>query len=145
MAYVGGEKGAYIEELMNKSNDEFDKGNLDKSISLLEQAWDELPNNKVEYDESFLIVWGILDIAIILKDIKRMKKWVDKIFIADPERGDTGERELWAGKVAYEIGEFSKAKEYFDIAFKKSRGRCFGPKDSEYLKFYKSEEQNQKA
>jgi hypothetical protein len=111
----------------------------------LEQAWDELPNNKVEYDESFLIVWGILDIAIILKDIKRMKKWVDKIFIADPERGDTGERELWAGKVAYEIGEFSKAKEYFDIAFKKSRGRCFGPKDSEYLKFYKSEEQNQKA
>ncbi|NLW46055.1 MAG: hypothetical protein GXY86_01765, partial [Firmicutes bacterium] len=124
MAYVSGEKGAYIEELMNKSNDEFDKGNLDKSISLLEQAWDELPNNKVEYDESFLIVWGILDIAIILKDIKRMKKWVDKIFIADPERGDTGERELWAGKVAYEIGELSKAKEYFNVVFKKSRGRC---------------------
>jgi len=141
MAYVSGEKGAYIEELMNKSNDEFDKGNLDKSISLLEQAWDELPNNKVEYDESFLIVWGILDIAIIIKDIKRMKKWVDKIFIADPERGDTGERELWAGKVAYEIGELSKAKEYFNVVFKKSRGRCFGPKDSEYLKFYKSDEQ----
>lgn len=145
MAYVSGEKGAYIEELMNKSNDEFDKGNLDKSISLLEQAWDELPNNKVEYDESFLIVWGILDIAIIIKDIKRMKKWVDKIFIADPERGDTGERELWAGKVAYEIGELSKAKEYFNVVFKKSRGRCFGPKDSEYLKFYKSDEQNPKA
>ncbi|MFS0881491.1 hypothetical protein AB3M95_15950 [Metabacillus niabensis] len=60
MAYVTGEKGAYIQELMDKSNEEFDKGNLEESVLLLEQAWGELPNDKVIYDESFLI----LDISI---------------------------------------------------------------------------------
>ncbi|MED4402574.1 hypothetical protein ABET41_09745 [Metabacillus fastidiosus] len=138
MAYVAGEKGAYIQSLMDKSNEEFDKGNLEKSVFLLEQAWGELPNDKVTYDESFLIIWGILDISILLNDVERMKKWVDKIFVADPERGDTGERDLWAGKVAYELGDLSKAREYLDIANMKSKGRCFGVKDGKYLKFLKA-------
>ncbi|WP_324659972.1 hypothetical protein, partial [Bacillus cereus] len=135
MAYVAGENGVYIQELMDKSNEEFDKGNLDESVFLLEQAWKELPDDKVIYDESFLIIWGILDISIVLNDVERMKKWVDKIFVADPERGDTGERELWAGKVAYEVGDFSKAREYLEIANKKSKGRCFSAEDGKYLKF----------
>ncbi|WP_242214117.1 hypothetical protein [Bacillus cereus group sp. BfR-BA-01383] len=138
MAYVTGEKGTYIQKLMDKSNEEFDKYNLEESVFLLEQAWGELPSDKVIYDESFLIIWGILDISILLNDVERMKKWVDKIFVADPERGDTGERELWAGKVAYEVGDFSKAREYLEIANKKSRGRCFSTEDGEYLKFLKS-------
>ncbi|CAM3983124.1 TPA: hypothetical protein ROY30_005796 [Bacillus cereus] len=137
MAYVAGENGVYIQELMDKSNEEFDKGNLDESVFLLEQAWKELPDDKVIYDESFLIIWGILDISIVLNDVERMKKWVDKIFVADPERGDTGERELWAGKVAYEVGDFSKAREYLEIANKKSKGRCFSAEDGKYLKFLK--------
>ncbi|MGN4864293.1 hypothetical protein [Bacillus cereus] len=137
MAYVAGENGVYIQELMDKSNEEFDKGNLDESVFLLEQAWKELPDDKVIYDESFLIIWGILDISIVLNDVERMKKWADKIFVADPERGDTGERELWAGKVAYEVGDFSKAREYLEIANKKSKGRCFSAEDGKYLKFLK--------
>ncbi|WP_255292478.1 hypothetical protein [Bacillus wiedmannii] len=84
MAYVTGEKGIYIQKLMDKSNEEFDKGNLEESVFLLEQAWGELPNDKITYDESFLIIWGILDISILLSDVERMKKWVDKIFVADP-------------------------------------------------------------
>ncbi|MEW4284601.1 hypothetical protein [Priestia koreensis] len=137
MAYVTGEKGVYIQGLMDKSNEEFDKRNLEESVFLLEQAWGELPDDKVTCDESFLIIWGILDISILLNDVERMKKWVDKIFVADPERGDTGERELWAGKVAYEVGDFSKAREYLEIANEKSSGRCFSAEDGKYLKFLK--------
>ncbi len=62
-----------------------------------------MPNDKVQYDESFLIIWGILEISIQINEIDIMNQWVDKIFIADPERGDTGEREMWAGRVAYEF------------------------------------------
>lgn len=85
-----------------------------------------------------LLQWGILDISIILNDTVRMKKWVDNIFVADPARGDTGERELWAGKVAFELGDLSVAKEYLDTANQKSRGRCFGVEDAKYLKFLKN-------
>lgn len=135
MAYVPGDKGKYIEELMDRSNEEWDKNDFEKSVSLLEQAWEELPEPKELYDESFLIIWGILDIAIEMNDHERMKKWVDFIFVTDPERGDHGERDLWAGKVAYETGDLMKAKVYFEFAHKKSWGRCIGPEDGKYLKF----------
>jgi tetratricopeptide (TPR) repeat protein len=138
MGYVPGEQGAYIQELMDKSNEEFDNHNFEKSITFLEEAWGNLPEPKVIYDESYLIVWDILATAIKINDQEKMKKWVNLIFVTDPERGDNGERDLWAGKVAYEIGDFIKAKEYFNIANRKSDGRCFGPNDGKYLKFFKS-------
>lgn len=137
MPYVIGKKGEKIQELMDRSNIEFDNGNYEESILLLEEAWNELPDDKLEYSESYLIVWGILDISILTKDIARMNEWVDKIFICSPQRGDTGERELWAGKVAYETDDFEKAKEYLNLANKKSKGRCFGTKDEKYIKFLK--------
>lgn len=138
MAYVQGEKGAYIKELMEKSNEEWDNGDLEKSVTLLEQAWDELPDEKVQYNESFLMIRDILHVSIQLGDKARMSKWVDKIFVTDLGRGDTGERDLWAGKVAYELGEFEKARELLETANKKSGGRSFGPKDGKYLKFIKT-------
>lgn len=58
-------------------------------------------------------------------DTERIKRWVDKIFVADPARGDTGERELWAGKVAFELDDLSKARDYLEKANKKSRGRYY--------------------
>lgn len=135
MAYVPGETGKYIQELMDKSNSEWDNNDFEKSVTLLEQAWEVLPEPKEIYDESFLIIWGILEISIQINDFERMKKWVDFIFVTDPERRDTGERDLWAGKVAYETSDFTKAKSYFKIAHKKSGGRCFGPGDEKYLNF----------
>jgi hypothetical protein len=133
MAYVDGDKGQYIKELMETSDEEWRKGNKEYSISLLEKAWDELPEDKYVYDESFLIIWYILMSAIEINDIITMNKWVDEIFLCDLERGDTGEREYWAGKVAYANENFVKAKEYFLIANKKSKGRCFDEKDKKYI------------
>ena len=137
MAYVEGELGEKIQNLMDESNEQWDKGEYRKSIDLLIEAWNELPDDKVQYDESYLIVWGILDISILTNDIVTMNEWVDKVFVADPGRGDTGEREMWAGRVAYESNEMNKAKEYFEIANKKSKGRCFGDNDEKYKSFYR--------
>lgn len=132
MAYVEGELGEKIQELMDESNEQYDRGDYRKSIDLLIEAWNKLPNDKVQYDESFLIVWGILEISIEINEIDIMNQWVAMIFTADPERGDTGEREMWAGRVAYASKEMDKAKEYFEIANKKSKGRCFGKNDNKY-------------
>lgn len=137
MAYVEGDLGKKINELMDKSNEKFDEGNYKESIELLELAWSCIPGDKNKYDESFLIVWGILDISILIKDTKTMNIWVERIFKADPERVDDGEREMWAGKVAFESENKEKAIYYFDIANKKSKGRCFdSEEDSKYKKFF---------
>jgi hypothetical protein len=137
MPYVEGKLGELINNKMNDSNTEWDRSNFTKSIELLEEAWDLLPSDKISYSESFLIVWGILDVSILINDLDRMNKWVDKVFTSSPQRGDTGERELWAGKVAYETGDLEKAKSYLVLANQKSRGRCFGNKDGKYLRFLK--------
>lgn len=137
MAYVEGELGKRIKYLMDESNQEYSIKNYDKVIDLLTEAWDMLPNGKNEYDESYLIVWEILSVAIELKKFEVMKQWVDKIFYADPERIDSGEREMWAGRVAYELGNKDKALDYFKIANQKSRGRCFLEGDEEYKKFFR--------
>lgn len=135
MAYVEGELGQKIKSLMDEGNEQYNKGEYEYSIQLLIDAWNELPDEKYPYDESFLILWGILNTAIVIKNTEIMNQWVDKIFFADPERGDTGEREMWAGRVAYESNQMEKALEYFKIAYDKSGGRCFGTKDIKYLNF----------
>lgn len=138
MADVPGELGAHIEWLLDRSNEERGKGSYEQCILTLEEAWEALPDDKYSYSECFLIVWGILSASILTKDREKLNLWVDRIFIASLCRGDTGEREMWAGRVAYELGEFPKAKEYFTTANKKSRGRCFSIKgDEKYLMFLK--------
>lgn len=136
MACVKGKLGKKIEELMDESDRCYNAGDFDRAIALYAEAWDELPDGKYEYDESFLIVWGILDIAIEINNTEVMKQWVDKIFKADLERIDTGERELWAGKVAYECGEDEKALAYFETAQKKAGGYCFAERDRKYQEFF---------
>lgn len=136
MPYVGGELGKEIEDLMDKSNTKYNEGKYEECMILLKEAYDKIPGDKYKYDESYLIVWDILDLAIKIKDYETMEKWVNHIFYADPERIDSGEREMYAGRVAYELGDKSKAKEYFTIANTKSDGRCFKRDDKKYLEFY---------
>jgi len=135
MPKLQGELGEEFENTRQAAVQYFRKGDHSAAIQLLTDAWEKLPEGKYEYDESFIIVWYILDNAIECRDIDTMKKWVDKVFLADPKRGDYGEREMWAGRVAYESGETEKALEYLRVAYKKSKGRVFGDTDKKYKAF----------
>lgn len=114
-----------ISQLMDDMNTLYEKGKLHQARDALFKAWDILPENKYIYDESYWIVAFILDLSIDIHDIDMANKWVDKIFKCDLERQDDGDREMWAGKVAYESGKVDEAKKFFKIAIKKSEGRCF--------------------
>ncbi len=137
MANITGPKGELVLKLMEESDKEFANNNFELSIQLLEKAWIELPEPKVDFDESYFIIWGILVTCLQINDMNRANKWVSKIFICDPERIDSGEREYWAGKIAYESGDYETAKEYLMIANQKSNGRCFETSDGKYIRFLK--------
>lgn len=127
-----------VENLMDMSNQEYDKGDYIKSIKLLEEAWTKLPQPKVIYDDSYHIVKYIIETYLFINNAQHAKEWSNIMFICDLERADSGEREFLVGKVAYELGNLDIAKEFFFIANKKSEGRCFEDEDTKYLKFFKS-------
>jgi len=113
--------------------------NYDKAISELENTLNSLSGDKYSHSESYLIIWLILAAAIKSNNISVMEKWGEKILIADPMTEYNGERELWAGKIAYELKQYDKAYDYLKTAYIKSdKGRCFTSKDKKYLDFLNS-------
>ncbi|GMA98790.1 hypothetical protein [Pelosinus sp. IPA-1] len=126
-----------IESLISKSNEEFEKANHAQSIQLLEDAWGKIPAPKGLYEDSYHIVKDIIDTCFINKDFSKAKEWSEKMFLTGFARIDSGERDFYAGKIAFELGELEVAKEFFSIADKKSEGRCFEDEDTKYLKFFK--------
>lgn len=129
-----------FESLVNESNEQFNNGNHEDSILLLEEAWNLIPEPKGIYcEESYHLVKDIVTTCLMKNDLIKAKEWVNKIFLTGFDRIDTGDKEFISGKVAYELGEFETAKEFFRISNRKSEGRCFGsPKNAKYLKFFKS-------
>jgi tetratricopeptide (TPR) repeat protein len=126
-----------VELLINQSNEEYDKGNYNRSLNLLIEAWARLPEPKGVYDESFHIVLYLSETYLFINQPVKAREWSDKIFDCDLERVDSGQRDFLAGKVAYELGDLEKAKQSFTIANQKSKGRCFSGQDMKYIKFFK--------
>lgn len=126
-----------IDSLIDRSNEEYDKGRYLESIEILEDAWHRLPEPKGGYSESYYIASDISEICIKLNKLEEAKKWSDELFKCGLHRIDSGERELLAGKVAFESSEFDMAKKYFTIANEKSEGRCFEDESKKYIQFFK--------
>lgn len=126
-----------IKNLMDRSNEEYDKGRYLESIEILEDAWCRLPEPKGRYSESYYISSGISEICIKLNKLEDAKKWSNELFKCGLHRIDSGEREFLAGKVAFESSEFDMAKKNFTIANEKSEGRCFEDEPMKYIQFFK--------
>ncbi len=139
---LDGELGKQLEEMIVKALGMNSSEMAEERIRMMEEAWELLPDGKYEYDESFHIVSYILGAAIKINDKETMLKWKDRILLADPERTDSGEKEMWVGRVNYALGDMEAALAYMDIAKKKSGGRCFRPNDKVYKEFYKNAIQN---
>ena len=105
MAYVQGSLGEKISKTMDDAAALFKQGDYQQSIDMFARAWDLLPDSKYSYDESYLIVWRILIVALKANDTAVMRRWVKHIFLADPERADCGEREMWGARVAMACGD----------------------------------------
>jgi len=126
-----------IENLRAASVDAYRAGNYYEAIKLLENAWDIIPEAKYDFPESYTIVSYLLEVAIKIKDKKIMEKWKDTIKIVSSDRMDCGDVEMWLGKVNYELENYKIAKDYFEIANKKSGGRCFKARDRVYEQFFR--------
>lgn len=134
----------YMQKI-GKAWTERNNGNVDLAVEMLNELWKGIPEPKYVYAESFLVAETMIETAIGAKNKKLMQEWIPHIFEADPERYDSGEREWYAALAEYECGNFKKAYEYFDIAKKKSGGRCFRKGDKKYQEFYSNYDPNKEV
>ena len=141
--FVQGELGKQIWQLFDEGTAVYQHGDKGKSIRILESIWDLLPDDKNKYDEGYLALHAIVDTAIEINDLETLKKWKEKIFVAGEGYEDFGERDLMAGKIAFEIGEKKEALYYLRQANEKSQGRCFGDGDKKYKQLLQDESFNE--
>jgi tetratricopeptide (TPR) repeat protein len=106
-------------------------------IPILLEAWELLPEPKGHWKESYHLANYLIDAHIKIRQLKEAQHWAKILFTCNLERPDHGQRELFAGKVEFELGNFEEAKRFFTIADFESKGRNFRNVELKYLKFYK--------
>lgn len=100
----------------------FEEGKSDEAWKLCMDAWDLLPEPKYKQPESWFVVTNIVKYGIETKHFEYAEKFLGLLFICDLERVDFGEREFWAGRLAYAKGDMDIAKELFTYSLEKSEG-----------------------
>lgn len=101
---------------------QFEKGNYEKAWKLCMKAWDLLPEPKYKQSMSWFVVVDIVKYGIETNNFEYAEKFLGLLFINDLDRIDSGEREFWAGRLAYEKGYQDIAKELFTLSLEKSQG-----------------------
>jgi tetratricopeptide (TPR) repeat protein len=119
-----------IAALQKKSVEEFSNDRYEKSLDLLLEAWEKLPDPKYSYNDSFYIAKSVILKSIKTEDFETAKKWAEIILHCDPER-QGGERYMLAGRAFYHSGDNDSAKILFLNAYIHSGGRLFQNKKYE--------------
>jgi tetratricopeptide (TPR) repeat protein len=127
-----------IDNLIDEAYEYFQKGNTKESFSNYNKAFDLILEPKNQYGESFNIIKYLLDDYITIKDKDKAYEKIKDLEKYYGLRYDAGELELIKGKTFFEFEDYNEALQYFDIAFKKSKGREFQDEDPKYLDFYKN-------
>lgn len=137
MADLTGEIKKEVDGLIDEAMNKYSRDNINISIKILLTAWDILPEDKNQWNQSFLIAKYITHVYFNAGELKKAREWGEIFNQTDPNR-DFGESEFMLGKIDFELENFSMAKNWFSIAEKKSGGRTWrGESEPKYFKFYK--------
>lgn len=130
-----------IDELVFLSSQEWRLNNYNKALNLLEEAWDMLPEDKLEYFESYVIACGYIENAISLKDQTLLGEWITILLNSCPDADVQGEREFIAAKAAYELADYESSLKFFLLAQKNGFELQFDINDEKYEDFFLSKTQ----
>jgi tetratricopeptide (TPR) repeat protein len=128
------------EEIENSINNAFEVYAVetpDECLAILINAWNIIPDAKEEWDEAYLLSKYITSVYFNINDLDNALQWLKNYKTCDEKQRNYGESEFMAGKIYYELDEKNKAKEYFKIADKKSRSRCWEGEDVKYFQLFK--------
>lgn len=111
-----------------------DEGNIEEALRMIKNMYDIFPEPKVEQDLFYILIEDLIKICIKSKKYELGNQYISLLFVSGVKRVDYGEKEFWAGALAYEQGLVDIAKEMFNIANYKSDGRLFKNKQNKKYK-----------
>ena len=132
---LSGEAKELYEKNMEIASGYYEEKDWDNYFRMLKTCWSSIPEPQVEYAESFELLMIYFTNACKYGYAKEMLPYVPAMKAADLPRVDIGDREYYIAIVYYENGMIDEAKELFQIADKKSRGRAIS--DKKYKAIYK--------
>lgn len=114
----------------------YERNEFKKIIELQLIKWKKLPAPKENWDESFHIASSLVEAYTETEQLDEAVRWAEVLQDCDPERIDSGEKEMVFGKALFAAEKYVPAHEKFKVAFRKSKGRQFKEEDPKYLDFY---------
>ena len=118
-----------------------DGGDLSKALEHYVQAWELIPDPKLEWEISGWVASCLFSIYFDLSNYHAAKEWA--LTALDMRDSDIDTAPLIdLGMVCYELGQNDEAIKYFDQAYQFGQARAFQGRPEKYLSFYI---QNKKA
>ena len=112
-------------------------GEIENFFKLSEIAWNEFPEPKENWNQSFNFLKMVLKNSLKLKRFDEFEKWL-KRFESVEKNLNLGEEEylFYKGVYHFENSQFEISKEVFNQMFKVDKGRSFEDQDPKYKDFY---------
>jgi hypothetical protein len=111
----------------------FQRGDFRGGLELIHRLWARMPSPKTISPNAYMVVEYGVALALKAGDHREAQIWAALAPQFSVVREDTGEIEFLVGKVAFECGDLVQAKDQFNVAHRKSRGRAFKAEDPKYL------------
>ena len=128
---------AAVDALIEESNRYYDQQDFHSTREYMMQAWYAMPeDNRYTNNYCYMIAGALMGVSLELEDIDSAMKWAEEFKLCELDRIEDGDREMQLGIVCYEGENYEMAKEYFEVANRKSGGRCFWSEDRKYKEFY---------
>ena len=117
--------------------EQFVAGEYLRGLQSLESLWMSIPDPKPATLNSYMIVEYAVTFSLKMGNLIEAKNWASMAPLFIEDRHDDGEVEFLVGKVAFECGELSSARDSFLVAKKKSKGRLLRGTDERYIALIK--------
>ncbi|MDL5366231.1 hypothetical protein QSH18_11495 [Xanthomonas sp. NCPPB 2654] len=122
--------------IMESGNALDERGDTEAARSAYQQAWDLLPEPKLEWPPlSAWITGSFCNLHFDSADFAAAKQWAQKSLHARESEIDTGPL-IAMGMAHFELEEYAQARAYFDEAYRYGKARAFQERPRRYLAFY---------
>jgi hypothetical protein len=111
------------------------RGAISEAESHFLDAWNALPDPKLEQDYAQSLSWGLTTFYKGTNQFEKAKAWLDTVRRAYGP-GPNDSVEFLAATVAFDAGDLEEAFRIFHVLFLKFGTRPFEGHDSKYLDFY---------